>query len=443
MTDISMAFAPAQASPHAGTPRIETKTLLRAGFLSLLLLLVCFGLAMLVPINGAVVASGQMLVEGKPQPVQSLEPGIVSRVAVSNGDHVEAGAVILALDPTLPRTKLEAAREQLANALAEEDRLTAEAAGADRPSFASPALPFAAPDLTAASARQQALFDTRRAQRNEAKKRLIETDAQLEAQIGGLEAQIAASEEQGKILTEDLERQTKLVDDGLARRQPLLDLMRQQAELSGRIASLRADRLRLDGARREAILALSQEESRRDEEVAQGLRDIGAKIQELSSEIISLQEALSRTELRAPATGIVHELQVPAPGSVIAAGAVLAQIVPTDRALEIEVMVDPKNIESVYKGQTGKVMLAAYDPRTVPKLAATVSNVPPGAVTDPASGRSFYRVTLHLDGTELPEGVDLRAGMPVQAFLSTGERPLLNWLLSPVLAPMSQAMREN
>lgn len=439
MTDPSVALPFVQAV----TPRTETKPLLRAGSVSLLLLLGCFGLAMLVPVNGAVVASGQILVEGKAQPVQSLEPGIVSRVAVRNGDHVKAGAVIIALDPTLPRTRLGAARDQLANALAEEDRLTAEAAVQDHPTFITRALPFAPPDLTAAAARQQALFDTRRTQRSEAKKRLVETNAQLEAQIGGLEAQIAALQEQAKIMAEDLDNQTKLVESGLARRQPLLDLKRQQADLVGRIASLRADRVRMDGAQREAVLTLSQDESRRDEEVAQGLRDTNSKIEDLISQIISFQDALNRTELRAPATGIVHELQVPEPGSVIAAGAVLAQIVPTDRALEIEVMVDPKNIESVHMGQTGKVMLSAYDPRTVPKLAATVTNVPPGAVTDPQSGRSFYRVTLHLDGTVLPEGVDLRAGMPVQAFLSIGERPLFNWLLSPVLAPMAQAMREN
>jgi HlyD family secretion protein len=443
MTDLSHSLMAQPLHTTSLLPRIETRSVVRAGLISLGLLAGCFGFAMWVPINGAVVASGQILVEGKPQPVQSLEPGIVSEVTVKNGDHVEAGAVILALDSTLLRTKLDAAREQLGNALAETDRLTAEADGLAQPRFSAPALPFAAPDLTAAAARQTALFDTRRAQRSEAKKRLIETDAQLAAQIEGLDAQIKAAEEQAAILNEDLQRQTALVNDGLARRQPLLDLMRQQAELAGRTASLRADRLRIGGARREAVLTLSQDESRRDEEVAQGLRDISAKSQELISEILSLQDQLARSVLRAPVTGIVHELQVPAPGSVIAAGAVLAQIVPTNRAMEIEVMVDPRNIESVHQGQSGKVMLSAYDPRMVPKLAATVINVPPGAVTDPQTGRSFYRVTLHLDGTVLPEGVDLRPGMPVQAFLSTGERPLLNWLLSPVMAPLSRAMRES
>lgn len=438
-----MADLTASLGPVAARPQTDTRRLIRAGFLGLGLLAGSLVLASFVPLDGAVVAPGQILVEGKPQPVQSLDPGIVATVAVRNGDKVAAGALLLALDPTLPRTRLEIARERLAAALAEEARLRAEAAGLDQPDFTAPAdLPFAAPDMNDAISRQQSLFSTRSAQRDEARKRLVETDAQLAAQIAGLTAQIAAAEEEARLLQEDMERQTTLVADGLARRAPLLELKRQDAVLSGRIASLQADRARLDGARREATLALSQEESRRDEEVAQGLRDVGTKVQELKAEIVSLQEALSRTELRAPTAGIVHELQVPAPGSVISAGAVLAQIVPTDRAMEFEVMVDPRNIDSVHPGQEVKIMLSAYDPRVVPKLAATVTRVPPGAVSDPQTGRSFYRVTVELDPASVPDHVELRPGMPVQAFLTTGERPLLSWLLSPVMKPMASAMRE-
>lgn len=418
-TRIRPAVAPdCQLDPIA--PRIETVSLMRVGVVGLGLLIGSLALASLVPINGAVMAPGQIIVEGKPQPVQSLDPGIVATVAVRNGDRVEAGALLMALDPTLPRTRLDIARERLAAALAEEARLMAEAEGLDQPRFDPPALPFDAPDLTEAAARQQALFETRSLQREEARKRLIETDAQLAAQIEGLAAQIAAAEKEAKLLREDLERQSALVADGLARRAPLLELQRQDAALSGRIASLKAERFRLDGARREAILVLSQEEGRRDEEVAQGMRDTSTKIQELKAEIISLQEALSRTELRAPMAGIVHELQVPSPGSVVSAGAVLAQIVPTDRALEIEALVEPQNIDSVHPGQEAKIMLSAFDPRVVPKLDATVTQVPPGAVSDPQTGRSFYRVSLRLGADQLPAGLDLRPGMPVQVFLNTG-----------------------
>ena len=84
------------------SPNICTAPLLRVGGFGLALLI--FGLggaAALIPINGAVVSSGQIRVEGKPQPVQSLDPGIVTSISVKNGDHVAAGDVLLSLDPTL------------------------------------------------------------------------------------------------------------------------------------------------------------------------------------------------------------------------------------------------------------------------------------------------------------------------------------------------------
>lgn len=435
MTD---AFFPTAA------PDTRTTPLIRAGLVGLVLLLGGLGGAsVLIPIDGAVIASGQILVEGKAQPVQSLDPGIVTHVAVRNGDHVAAGDVLMSLDPTVAQARLDIAREQLAGALAEEARLTAEAKGLSAPDFTIPPLPFEAPDLTRAIARQQAMFDTRRAQVQEARARLAQTDAQLAAQIDGVTAQTAAVREEAVLLREELDRMAALVAQGLARQTPLSELRRQEATLAGRLASLEAEAARLDAARQDAIVALTQQDRQRDAEVAQALRDTSAQIAERKSEILSLTEALSRSDLRAPVSGIVHELAVTSPGAVIAAGAAVMQIVPDDRAMEIEVAVDPRSIENVHPGQSAEIMLAIANARALPRLPARVTNIPPGAVTDEATGRSFYRVTLTLDDGTLPQGVQLVPGMPVEAFLSTGERPLLSWLLAPLIRPMAHALRES
>ena len=181
----------------------------------------------------------------------------------------------------------------------------------------------------------------------------------------------------------------------------------------------------------------------RAEEVAQGLRDASASVQELVSEIVSLRDAVARTELRAPVEGVVHELSVSAPGSVIAAGATLAQIVPIERGLEIEVAVDPRNIDSVHEGQAAEVVLSTYDPRVVPRLPARVGHVPPGAAQNPETGQSFYRVALVLEPGSVPAGIDLRPGMPVEAYITTGERSLASWLVAPLARPLARAMRED
>ncbi|WP_103336478.1 HlyD family type I secretion periplasmic adaptor subunit [Pseudotabrizicola formosa] len=431
------------AAPGFG-PVTQTAPLIRAGALGLALLVGGLGVtSALIPIDGAVIASGQLMVQGKAQPVQSLDPGIVTRVAVRNGDHVAAGAVLLSLDPTVAQARLDIARDQLANALAEEARLMAEANGLDAPDFTSPALPFDAPDLTRAIARQQAMFTARKAQRAEAVARLAETDAQLTAQMAGIAAQTTAAQEESRLLQTERERMATLVAQGLARQSPLSDILRQEAALTGRLAGLKAEAAGLEAARRDAVLALNQQDRQTAAEVAEGLRDSGARIAERTAEILSLTEALQRSDLRAPVAGVVHELAVTAPGAVIAAGATVMQIVPADRGMEIEVAVDPRSIETVHPGQSAEIMLGLTNARALPRLPAHVTHVPPGAITDEATGRSFYRVTLTLDDTALPQDLQLVPGMPVEAFLATGERPLLSWLLAPLLRPMAHALRED
>lgn len=68
--------APTSLSTPFSRPVTETLSLIRLGGISLTILLVGLGIgSTLMPINGAVIAQGQFLVEGKSQPVQSLTPG--------------------------------------------------------------------------------------------------------------------------------------------------------------------------------------------------------------------------------------------------------------------------------------------------------------------------------------------------------------------------------
>lgn len=431
--------------PRQMAPRTQLRGLVLAAACGVLLLLGGLASASLLPIRGAVIASGQILVQGNPQPVQSLDPGIVAEVAVGNGDRVEAGELVLALDPTLARSQLGVAMDRLAQVLAEEDRLIAEAEGRADLRFDLPDLPFAPPDMREAISRQEALFGVRARNAAEGQRRLTESDAQLAAQIAGVEAETAAAEETRILFQQEIATQQALAEKGLVRQVQLNELLRNLSQLSGSISSLQTERTRLEAARREAALALQQEESQRAEQVARDLRDVTGQVQELIQQIVSLQAGLARTELRAPVSGIVSELAVQAPGPVISAGQKLAEIVPDDRAMEVEVSVDPSSIDQVQPGQKAEVIVTAFDPRSVPKLAATVQQVPPNASLDSASGRSFYRVTLVLDPqstAQLPAG-GLRAGMPVEAFLTTRDRPILSWLVAPLLKPLRHALRED
>jgi HlyD family secretion protein len=404
--------------------------------------LVVLALAALAPIRGAVVAAGQVAVPGEPRPVQSLEAGVVAGLEVAEGAQVAAGQILMRLDPTLAQTRLDIATDRLAQTLAESAALSAELANRPAPDFTPPPLPFPAPDLTRAAPRAEALFAARARLRAEAEVRAAEGLGQIRVQLDGLTAQEAQLAEEIALVAGDLARQADLVAQGLARKAPLVDLQRQASALDGRKAGLAAERARLEGALREAAATRAEAESRRIADVTEALRDAEARAQELTAEIVALRATLDRTALRAPVAGIVHELAVATPGAVVAAGAVLARVVPTGTALEIEVSVDPRRIDSLHEGQRADVMLTSFDPQGMPKLPASVRRIAPGAARDDTTGASFYRVTLALDPGALPAGVVLRPGMPVQAFLATGQRSLAAWLLDPLTRPLERALRE-
>lgn len=433
------------AAPRALRPLLGTNALVRTTQGATLALALGIAGALWLPIDGAVIAEGRVLVEGRPQPVQSLDAGIVTRVALRNGDRVEAGQVLLELDSATARARLEIAQDRLVQALADAARLQAEAQGLREVTFgfSLPALPIALPDTAPALRHQQALFAARRQQQEDATARLAETLAQIEAQKTGLRAQLAAAREESRFLALEITRQSDLLQRGLGHQGPLGDLNRQQASLLGRIAQLESELIRLNGAARDAELAHAEGHARRAEEVAVGLRDRSAEASQILSEITSLHEALLRSELRAPVAGVVHDLSVPAAGSVVAAGVALAQILPEGRSLEIEAEIAPDDIDKLREGQEAEVMLTAFDLRNSARLGAVVTHLPPDAVRDPQTGRSFYRVTLALEPDQVPEGMVLRAGMDAQVFMKTGSRSLLDWLMAPLALPLAKALRED
>jgi HlyD family secretion protein len=142
---------------------------------------------------------------------------------------------------------------------------------------------------------------------------------------------------------------------------------------------------------------------------------------------------------------VVHELAVTTVGGVVAPGAVLLQILPIDDGLSFEFRLDPRLINRVQVGQRAQVVFPAFDQRTTPKLHATVSAISPATITDPGSGQSFYRVELDIPPAEIARlgDVALLPGMPVEAFLQTGDRSVLDYLLHPLSAQIDRAFREN
>jgi HlyD family secretion protein len=426
-------------------PRTNLGAATRIGMLgSIAMMGVFLAWAHFTPISGAVVTPGQAVVPGKPRVVQSLDGGEVLHIRVANGDRVQAGQVLLQLDPTLIKAKRDMAMNRLAAALALRARLEAEQTGLATPAFAAPDLPFAAPDMAQAEAGQRQIFAARDALREGRHAQLAERVAQLKNQIDGADAQIAAKAEQLTLVEKELATTEQLFAKGMVREAQKLDLQSSRAGLMGEIAGDKAERARLENAIRDAGLEVDQADRAFLEQVATDLRTTMTEAEELVLEIITLNDQLSRVDIKAPADGIVHEMQVTTEGGVVAPGAVMMQIVPQTGVTEFELRLSAQDIDRVHVAQGAQLVFPSLDPRTTPRLEAKVATISPAAITDPQTGQSFYRLTLSVTPEELHrlKGVEILPGMPVEAFLQTGDRSVLSYLLAPMSHQLMRAFRE-
>ena len=400
-------------------------------------------------ISGAVIAQGEASVRGQPRTVQHLDGGILSEILVANGDTVTAGQVIARLDPTLLTANLDIARSRLAGSLALAARLDAETAGGDRLDPAQvAALPGAeladAQDLARQIDAQAAILATRRDLHAGEAAQLQENLARLDAQAEGIQALIDARGDQLALVEKELANLEPLSAKGLIRDTQLLDAQRRQSELKGQLASDRADLGRIAVERRDAELKLAQSRHQEAEKVATDLRTARAEVQELVPQILTTQAQLDRVDIRAPAAGIVHEMQLTTTGGVLAAGQTLAQVVPVADGVEFELRLDPRSIDEVHPGQTARIVLPAFNSHTTPQIFGEVASISPTSVTDPQTGRSFYRLRLTVPASELDRlgARNLVPGMPVEAYLQTGDRSVMAYLLHPLTVQFDRMFRE-
>ncbi|MEM1389397.1 MAG: HlyD family type I secretion periplasmic adaptor subunit, partial [Pseudomonadota bacterium] len=306
------------------------------GFFVLAILVFGFGgWAVMSNLSGAVVASGQVEVDQNRQVVQHLDGGVVAEIAVDEGDFVEAGEVLVRLDPTLLQSELAIVESQLFEIMARSDRLQAERDQAETISFGEDILAIASEraSIEDVIAGQKRLFEARKLVATREVEQMQKRRLQIETQVQGIQAQRQSLLAQLELISEELAKQEDLFERGLIAESRVLELKREVAQLDGSIGELTA---RL-GETAERITEIEIEmltiETSRIEEAITVLRDIEQQEFELVERRQALLERLSRLDIRAPVAGIVYGKTVFTPRSVIRNAEPLMFLIPQDRPL--------------------------------------------------------------------------------------------------------------
>ncbi|WP_373355618.1 HlyD family type I secretion periplasmic adaptor subunit [Pseudoroseicyclus sp. CXY001] len=416
------------------------------GLIFILLLVAGFGgWAVASSITGAVIAPGRIEVEQNRQVVQHPDGGVVAEIAVSEGDTVEAGDLLIRLDGEELRSELTAVEGQLFELLARRARFEAETTGAEALDFDPILLETDNPVAAELMAGQRRLYEARRLSEVQVRDQLQRRIEQMESQIEGIEAQKDAISNQIRFLQEELDDQQSLLDRGLAQSARVLALEREKADLEGRFGELTAAAAQAEGRITETEIEIIKIDSTRSEEAISMLRDLQYSEIELVERRHQLMTRIGRLEIRAPVSGIVYGLRVFAPRSVVVGADPLLYLVPQDRPLVITAQVNPSDIDQIYAGQAAGLRFSAFDQRTTPELDGHVVRVSADAFTDQNSGLSFYRAEIALDEGELqrlPAEMTLVPGMPVEAFIATGARSPMAYFLKPFTDYLAKAFRE-
>ena len=399
------------------------------------------------PIDGAVIAAGQVVVETNRKAVQHLEGGVIGAIHVREGDRVEAGAVVARLDDTMQKANLGLIDGQLTELYARRARLEAER---DRLDEMAP--PRGAPEILGASlfsakmAGQQQLFDARRATRRMQTALLEERIVQQNERIGGLGAQIASLRDQNRLITDELAGVRDLHAQGFAPLTRVRELEREAKRLGGERGAFQASVAEAESIIAEARLEIERLREAGREEAITELRDAEVSISELEERRIAALDALRRTEILAPQSGRVLGLAVHTIGGVIAPGAPLMEIVPENDRLQVAAQVAPQDVDKLRPGQETLVRFSVFGSRRTPETDGTVSRISADAMTDDVTGLSYYLVIIDIpegeDLSTLLNGANLVPGMPVETFIRTGAKPAISYLLKPLTDSMARSMRE-
>lgn len=419
------------------------------GLAALFALVAGFGLwATLTQLNGAIVAQGQIEVERDRQVVQHPDGGVVDEILVTEGARVEAGQPLLRLDGAALRSELTIVEGQLSELSSRSARLIAERDGARTPEFPPDILHLAgtSPVVAAQLDGQRRLFQARAAtlaEQRELRSRRID---QITAQSNGIAAQRQALSRQLDLIEQELASQQSLLDKGLAPAGAVLALAREEARLDGQIGELAAEEARTEGQVTEIEIEMASLDTKRREEAATELRQIGPVMLELAERRRALQDRIDRLEIRAPVAGIVLGLQVTTPHAVLRPAEPVLYVIPQDRPLVITARIPPIHIDEVTVGQAAELVVSAFSARETPHLRGRVTLVSADAMTDAHTGAPYYAAEIVLDTGEparLGEHRALVPGMPVEVFLQTGRHTPLTYLLKPFADYFTRAFRES
>jgi hemolysin D len=407
-------------------------------------------------------AKGKIIPSGRTKVIQPFETGVVRAIYVHDGQSVKAGETLIELDPTFNEAESKHSASDLMAAELDVARLKAEMADGDAlanfnpPADAPPSLVAIQRKFLLDQVAEQAAKIAVLERQREQKVAELETSA---ATIDKLEASLPIMQERLEIRQTLYEHTTGSKANYLELLQPFVE---EQHEL--KVQKRKSDELTAAIAAIDEQRAQTEAEYRRERygELVEAAR----KARGLDEDLIKAQHRAALQVLAAPVDGTVQQLAVHTIGGVVTPAQNLLVVVPLDSHLEIEAMIQNRDIGFVRAGQDAEVKVDAFNFNRYGLIDGKVVSISPDAITrekspakssanpqddsqdessEPANQELAYSARVSLSRNQMEvEGrpVDLSPGMAVTVEIKTGSRRIISYLLSPLLRYKQEALRE-
>ena len=403
------------------------------------------GWAAFAPLDSAVVANGVISAEGNRKTIQHLEGGILRKILVREGEKVKAGQLLFELDPTQANAAAGITKNQYVALKAMEARLLAERD--QRPSISFPAdllSQRADPMVARAIADEEAQFQERR-QTLQGQVDLMNAQRdQFQSEIDGIDRQTQGLKDQLGYIEDELSDLRKIYDKGLVPRPRLLALEREQANLSGSIGRLTADRAKAVQGISETQLKIRQIKQTFFEEVSQSIAETRVKLAEVTEKEVVASDQQRRINVVSPVNGTAQNLRFFTEGAVVRPAEPMVDIAPDDEAFVIQAHFSPTDVDNVFPGMVTEVRLPAFHSREIPILNGKIESISRDRLSDPEGKTTYFLAIVRVDIKQLPKPLreKVTAGMPAQVIVPTRKRTVLDYLISPLRDSLRTTMRE-
>jgi adhesin transport system membrane fusion protein len=370
------------------------------------------------------------------QVVQSVDGGIVEELLVKEGQVVEAGQLLMRVDPTRFVSNLQESKVSQAALRVKQLRLDALTRGT---AFNPPAdLIKEAPEAVAQEAR---LYESRRAEISAQISISQNQLAQRQQELNEVKARKEQAERTLELMTQELNATKPMLASGAVSPVEILRLEREIARMKGDREQATAQISRVQAAILEASRKIEEVTLTSRNQMSGELSETMGKLAALSESGKTLEDKVKKADVKSPMHGIVKRLLVNTLGAVVQPGKELVEVVPLDDALILEVQIAPKDIGFLRPEQQATVKFTAYDYSIYGGLTADVINIGADSVLD-EKGNAFFHVRVRTHKSSLGPGLPIIPGMVAQVDILTGKKTVLSYLLKPVLRARANALTE-